>query len=190
MAQFFDKIFTSDVEATELAIIAMDNAAEMGKKVDEYLVNWFNQEAEMNGKSVRRDTFLIKNKCPRFTTGDGKGLINETIRGKDIYILCDVGNYSLTYNMFGVPNRMSPDDHYTDLKRLIAAIGRRWTRPPRSVCSPTWTIPPHTPDPGQYAGLSGRQGPPDLSTADRKRLQLPGRVRLRRPALRAPFRNT
>ena len=123
MAPFFESIFNFDEDKSELAIIAMQSAENMGKQVDYYLVNWFNQEAKKCNKSFERKTFLINNKCPRFTTGDGKALINETVRGKDVYILCDVGNYSLTYNMFGAENRMSPDDHYTDLKRIIAAIG-------------------------------------------------------------------
>ncbi len=123
MAPFFESIFNFDEDKSELAIIAMQSAENMGKQVDYYLVNWFNQEAKKCNKSFERKTFLINNKCPRFTTGDGKALINETVRGKDVYILCDVGNYSLTYNMFGAENPMSPDDHYTDLKRIIAAIG-------------------------------------------------------------------
>lgn len=121
MRPFFESIFNFENETSNMAILAMDGAKELGEKIDYYLVNWFNQEAEKQGKSVRRSTFLVKNKCPRFTTGDGKGLILESVRGKDLYILCDVGNYSITYNMFGTDNRMSPDDHYADLKRIIAA---------------------------------------------------------------------
>ena len=81
-----------------MALLAMEGAAELGKKVDQYLVNWYNNEAKTNGKKFFKDTFLVKNTCPRFTTGDGKGLILDSIRGKDLFILCDVGNYSIEYN--------------------------------------------------------------------------------------------
>lgn len=123
MAPFFESTFNFDEERdSDLAIIATEGAKELAEKVDYYLVNWYNNEAKLQNKNKSKDTFLIKNKCPRFTTGDGKGIIEETVRGKDVYILCDVGNYSITYNMFGTPNRMSPDDHYADLKRIISAI--------------------------------------------------------------------
>ena len=121
---FFESIFRFDGEgANNMGIIALEGARELGREVDKYLVNWYNTEAEKNGKKCRVETFLISNSCPRFTTGDGKGLIAESVRGKDIYIVSDVGNYSVTYNMFGTPHRMSPDDHYADLKRIISAIG-------------------------------------------------------------------
>ena len=68
------------------------------------------------------DTYLISADCPRFGSGEAKGILNESVRGKDIYIMVDVGNYSCTYTMAGQPQRMSPDDHYADLKRLIAAM--------------------------------------------------------------------
>ena len=123
MRPFFESIFNFDKDTSNMALIALAGAKELGDKVDYYLVNWYNQEAKAQGKKFHRDTFLIKNVCPRFTTGDGKGLVMETIRGKDLYILCDVGNYSITYNMFGFENNMSPDDHYCDLKRVIAACG-------------------------------------------------------------------
>lgn len=123
MRPFFESIFNFDKDTSNMALIALAGAKELGDKVDYYLVNWYNQEAKAQGKNFHRDTFLIKNVCPRFTTGDGKGLVMETIRGKDLYILCDVGNYSITYNMFGFENNMSPDDHYCDLKRVIAACG-------------------------------------------------------------------
>lgn len=112
--------FNSPIES-DLAILPTDGAKELAKMVDSYLVTWFNQEAEKNNLSVRKDTFLIDSKCPRFTTGDGKGIINDSVRGKDLFFICDVGNYSIEYNMFGTPNRMSPDDHYCNLKRLISA---------------------------------------------------------------------
>ncbi|MDE5756326.1 MAG: ribose-phosphate pyrophosphokinase [Clostridia bacterium] len=121
MRPFFESIFSFEKDSSNMAILALEGAAELGKKVDQYLVNWYNNEAKTNGKKFFKDTFLVKNTCPRFTTGDGKGLILDSIRGKDLFIICDVGNYSIEYNMFGTPNRMSPDDHYSDLKRIIGA---------------------------------------------------------------------
>ena len=88
---------------------------ELAEKIDKHLGKWAN-EAGIDCKS-----FIINSKCPRFQSGDGKGMIESTIRGYDLYFICDPGNYSITYNYFGSPNRMSPDDHYQDLKRLIQA---------------------------------------------------------------------
>ncbi len=121
MRPFFESVFNFEKDSSNMAIIALKGAEELGKKVDYYLVNWYNSEAKSNGKKSTKKTFLVGNNCPRFTTGDGKALINDSIRGKDLFIICDVGNYSIEYNMFGTPNRMSPDDHYADLKRIISA---------------------------------------------------------------------
>lgn len=122
MRPYYESIFNFDKELSNMGIIALEGAQELAKKVDYYLTTWYNQEAQAHNTKYHKDTFLIKSKCPRFTTGDGKGLVFDSIRGKDIYIMVDVGNYSLTYDMFGTPNRMSPDDHYSDLKRIIGAI--------------------------------------------------------------------
>ncbi len=109
-------LFDSEKSVAPLGIIALESATELGKKIDDYLVQW----AKKGGYDF--DTFLIKNQCPRFASGDGKGLIESTVRGKDIFIVVDVGNYSCKYKMFGAENSMSPDDHYQDLKRIIQAI--------------------------------------------------------------------
>ena len=106
-----------------LALIVLESAKELGAKIDKHLIKWME---ESTGRKV--DTFITPSKCPRFTTGDGKGMLYDSIRGKDVYILVDVGNYSCTYTMFETPNRMSPDDHYADLKRMIAAIGGKAER--------------------------------------------------------------
>ena len=123
MKPYYESVFKFDKDLSDMAILAMDGAKELGEKVDYYLTTWYNNEIQAHGMKNTKDTFLVKSSCPRFTTGDGKGMVEETIRGKDLYIICDVGNYSLTYNMFGTPNRMSPNDHYADLKRLIGAVG-------------------------------------------------------------------
>ena len=109
-------LFNSDASVAPLGLIALRGAEELGNQIDHYLVDW----AKKGGYDF--DTFLIKNQCPRFSSGDGKGLIESTVRGKDVFIIVDVGNYSCTYKMFGKENCMSPDDHYQDLKRVIQAI--------------------------------------------------------------------
>jgi len=98
-----------------LSLIALEGAKELGGKINGYLVEW----AANNGNSP--ETFLVRSECPRFASGDAKGLIRNTVRGEDVYIIADVGNYSCTYKMFGELNKMSPDDHYQDLKRIIQA---------------------------------------------------------------------
>ena len=98
-----------------LGLIPLEGARELGDKINEHLVRWA-KEAGRN-----QDNFIVESECPRFSSGDGKGLIKSTIRGDDLYFIVDVGNYSCTYNMFGRQNCMSPDDHFQDLKRLIQA---------------------------------------------------------------------
>lgn len=110
-------LFDSESSVAKLGIIAMDSAKELGAEIDQYLVAW----AKQNGVAVPGDSFLIEASCPRFSSGDAKGLIKSTVRGLDLYIIVDPGNYSCTYNYFGHQNAMSPDDHYQDLKRLIQA---------------------------------------------------------------------
>lgn len=110
-----DILFNPGTSVAPLGLIAMEGTEELGKKIDEYLIKW----AKDGGYDV--DTFLIECECPRFASGDGKGLIKSTVRGKDLFILIDVGNYNCKYEMFGSMNSMSPDDHYQDLKRIIQA---------------------------------------------------------------------
>ncbi|MCD8095992.1 MAG: ribose-phosphate pyrophosphokinase [Ruminococcus sp.] len=108
----------SSTRVAPLGLIAMKGASELGKVIDNYLLEW---SAQNGCDDVDEGTFLIDVDCPRFSSGDGKGLIKSTVRGKDLFILCDVGNYSCTYDMYGRQNCMSPDDHYQDLKRIIQA---------------------------------------------------------------------
>ncbi len=98
-----------------LGLIPLEGARELGDKINEHLVRW----AKEAGRG--QDNFIVESECPRFSSGDGKGLIKSTVRGDDLYFIVDVGNYSCTYNMFGRQNCMSPDDHFQDLKRLIQA---------------------------------------------------------------------
>ena len=116
------KVFGEELPRLPLAIIALPGAQELAEKVNKYLVDWYAQEAKDNG-ICSKDNFLLEASYPRFTPGDGKAVINETVRCRDLYVICDVGNYSLRYNLFGQSVPMSPDDHYADLKRIICAAG-------------------------------------------------------------------
>ncbi len=110
-----ENIFAQDVGVAPLKLIAMNGAEELGDKILFHLNRWA-------AKCGREDTdFRIEVDCPRFSSGDGKGLIKSSIRGDDLYILVDVGNYNCKYKMYGFENAMSPDDHYQDLKRIIQA---------------------------------------------------------------------
>lgn len=115
MVSASDILFNHGTSVAPLGLIAMKGAEELGKKLNEYLVNW----AHKGGYDV--DTYLIESECPRFSSGDGKGLIKSTVRGKDLFIIIDVGNYNVKYQMYDQQNAMSPDDHYQDLKRIIQA---------------------------------------------------------------------
>lgn len=116
-----------------LGIIPLESCMPLGRKVDNYLVQW-RQEREHEHKSTlafdgyERDSYIIPSSVPRFGSGEAKGRINESVRGDDIYILVDVCNYSLTYSLCGHKNHMSPDDHFQDLKRIIAAVGGKARR--------------------------------------------------------------
>lgn len=102
-------------EVAPIGLIAMRGTEELAKRIESYLIRW----ADRNGKPVH--DYMIECECPRFASGDAKGLIKSTVRGKDLFILIDVGNYSCTYKLFDRENYMSPDDHYADLKRIIQA---------------------------------------------------------------------
>ena len=102
-----------------LALIACPGAEELTQLIDRHLVNW--------GKEVgiQKESFIVPCDCPRFQSGDAKGLVKESVRGYDVFLVVDPGNYSLTYNLFGHVNHMSPDDHFANLKRLIQAVAGR-----------------------------------------------------------------
>ncbi len=125
-----ERLFAAAKSHSPLALLAAPGSEELCKKIDFYLTKWYNEDNE-----DKVDTFMVTLGCPRFSTGDGKGVIKESIRGMDVYIVIDVGNYSCTYSMFGELNRMSPDDHYANLKRIISAIGGKAERV--SVIMPT-----------------------------------------------------
>jgi len=116
-----------------LGFIPVNGCQDLGKKVDDYLVKWRKEAQENNSNAIViedyvKDSFIVDAKVPRFGSGEAKGIINESVRGKDIYIMVDVCNYSITYSLSGHVNRMSPDDHFQNLKRVIAAIGGKARR--------------------------------------------------------------
>lgn len=116
-----------------LGIIALKSCEQIGEKVDQFLRKWRSEREHENKSAIaydgyKRDTYIIDSVIPRFGSGEAKGIINESVRGDDLYILVDVCNYSLTYSLFGHTNRMSPDDHFQDLKRIIAAVGGKARR--------------------------------------------------------------
>lgn len=116
-----------------LGVIAMPGCEEMGEMVNGWLRKWNSLQETQDEEfytmpGINRDTFLIRTYCPRFGTGESKGVIKESVRGYDIYILVDVCAYNVRYKMYGQEVPMSPDDHFQDLKRVIAAIGGKAKR--------------------------------------------------------------
>lgn len=127
-----DKLMNT-IPVGTLGIIALESSKSMGDAVNNYIVNWredrFKENTSMTSfKGYHRDDYLLEVSCPRFGSGEAKGLIKESVRGSDLYLLVDVCNHSLTYKMSGQVNHMSPDDHYQDLKRVIAAVGGKARR--------------------------------------------------------------
>ena len=122
MTNSFQDVMTDALPTVgKLSIISMKGCEQFTSKIDNYL------------KSMRKDfedvdTYVTHVTCPRFGTGEGKCVIDETVRGHDVYIICDCFNYGVTYKMYGFDNHMSPDDHYQDLKRVIAAMGGKARR--------------------------------------------------------------
>ena len=128
-----DERHTETIPYGTLGIIPLASCTEMGKKVDEYLVKWREQRQNENTSTLnfagyKRDSYIVNAKTPRFGSGEGKGVLVDSVRGHDLYIMLDVCNYSLEYTVCGFKNHMSPDDHFADLKRVIAAAGGKARR--------------------------------------------------------------
>lgn len=116
-----------------LKIEALEGCRDLAKEVDKYLVDFRekgNQEFQdtPNFHGYHEETYLLKSSCPRFGSGEAKGILYESVRGDDLFILADVMNYSLTYKVCGHENHMSPDDHYQDIKRIISAANGKARR--------------------------------------------------------------
>lgn len=124
------------VPVAPLGIIAMPGCEELGKRVNEYLMRWRTEKEEsvedtrelFTTPGYKRDVFLLDVNCPRFGTGEGKGLLKQSVRGCDLYIISDVTAYQIEYQMYDRMVPMSPDEHFADLKRIIAAIGGKARR--------------------------------------------------------------
>jgi len=123
---------SQNIPIGNLGIITLEGSKGLAKKVDDYIVEWRrtrNQnDSEIGFNGYTKDSFIIEAECPRFGTGEAKGMIMQSVRGDDIYILVDVCNYSLTYTVCGHVTHMSPDNHYQDLKRVVSAIGGKARR--------------------------------------------------------------
>lgn len=114
------------IPAGSLGVIPLESCKKLGKKVDKYLVRFRSErehehQNDIAFKGYHKSTYLVDCSTPRFGTGEAKGIITESVRGFDLYLMVDVSNYSLKYTVCGHENHMSPDDHYQDLKRVISA---------------------------------------------------------------------
>ena len=121
-----EEIQLESIPHGKLGLITLKSSQSLGQKVDGYLVKWRSTRQQLHPNDVafkgyQRDTYLVDHSLPRFGNGEAKGTIKESVRGDDLYIMLDITNHSLTYKMCGEINHMSPDDHYQDLKRIIAA---------------------------------------------------------------------
>ncbi len=128
-----NKKYFDSLPFARLGIVPLKSYVNRAKEIDNYLIEWRStRDHELRHNTAysgyERDSYIIDAQTPRFGSGEAKGTISESVRGDDLYILVDVCNYSLTYKMFGEYNHMSPDDHYQDLKRIIAAIGGKARR--------------------------------------------------------------
>ena len=123
----------NSIPVGSLGIIPLKGCEELGDNVDKYLVRWRTERKNEHKTSLafagyQRDSYIIQARVPRFGTGEAKGEILESVRGDDLYLIVDVTNYSMTYSLCGQENHMSPDDHYQNLKRIIAAVGGKARR--------------------------------------------------------------
>lgn len=128
-----DKRHLDSIPAGSLGIIPVQGCEQMASEIDYYLTRWrAERESEHKGSvayiGYKSPSYIINCDLPRFGTGEGKGVLSKSVRGMDLYLLADVVNYSETYKMFGITNHMSPDDHYQNLKRVIASIGGKARR--------------------------------------------------------------
>lgn len=122
-----------NIPVGSLGLIPVAGCEELGNKVNDYLVKWRRESAIEHKDDVafsgyEKNSYIIDTKVPRFGSGEAKGIITSSVRGKDLYLMVDVCNYSVTYSLTGNINHMSPDDHFQNLKRIIAAIGGKGRR--------------------------------------------------------------
>ena len=125
------KDLTKIIPYGDLAIIPLESSRPIGEKVDAYIAGWRTQSepgSSIHFTNYKKESYIIDAVCPRFGSGEAKGILNESVRGKGVYLLVDVCNHNLSYTVCGQVNHMSPDDHYQDLKRMIAAISGKARR--------------------------------------------------------------
>ena len=121
--------FRNSIPVGDLGIIPLQSCSELGNMVNEYIVDWRKErESVLHQDDKIKDSYIVNTKCSRFGSGESKGTILDSIRGKDLYLLVDVTNYSIEYSLCGHMNKMSPDDHYSDLKRIITAAAGKARR--------------------------------------------------------------
>lgn len=122
-------VFNDRLPIAPLKIAALESCQDLAKKVNDHIVNFRRNDTEelmrrqqdLQYRGYDVDSYLLDCACPRFGSGEGKGVVRESVRGTDVFAMVDVTNHSLTYKMSGYVNHMSPDDHYQDLKRIIGA---------------------------------------------------------------------
>ena len=128
MAQNIEE-FRNSIPVGDLGMIPLQSCSELGKMVNEYIVDWRKEREDVLHQDDKiKDSYIVNTKCSRFGSGEAKGTILDSIRGKDLYLLVDVTNYSIEYSLCGHMNKMSPDDHYSDLKRIITAAAGKARR--------------------------------------------------------------
>lgn len=113
--------YSTTIPKGPLGLVALPGCEDLAERVDAYLAMW-RHGRESNFAGYQKDSYMVDISVPRFGSGEAKGVLNNTVRGDDLYIMVDVTNYNLTYKMFGEENTMSPDDHFANLKRIIAAV--------------------------------------------------------------------
>ena len=116
-----------------LGLVPLKSCSSMGSQINDWIARWRKERNKdfhelLSFSGYIKDNYIIPASTPRFGSGEAKGTIESSVRGYDVYILVDVLNHSLTYSLCGMVNHMSPDDHFADLKRVIAAIGGKATR--------------------------------------------------------------
>ncbi len=121
-----NNLFETTIPVAPLKLAALEGCMDLAKRVDEYIVDFRRNRKNMHESAIEfqgylSNSYLIRCCCPRFGTGEAKGMLGESVRGDDIFVMDDVGNYSLTYTVCGHTNHMSPDDHFQDMKRIISA---------------------------------------------------------------------
>ena len=121
------------VPAGKLGIIPLRGCEAMAEAINQFIVNWRNNLSEALKKNLafsdyNKENYIVDAKIVRFGSGEAKAIINQSVRGDDLYIICDITNHSLTYSVCGQANHMSPDDHFQDLKRIIAATAGKAKR--------------------------------------------------------------